>query len=287
MENNRRENFEDLLKTVADLKSRLDELERRIEEYRSAFGDSLQMPLPEEIPFEQEDFLGDMSELVADGDEIRINAGDVTESVTGPVSGQAVPDSGNADEPEAAEPGTVSGPKTATETGIVSEPEAAPETEAEPEPEAVPEPAAEPEAVAEPEAEPLQEDDEPFSLFGEMFGAAPARKPSRSRTLNEANASRASGAVIDLQTDRPAWYVDMPGPEVKDVRSAISLNDRVMFIANLFREDSMLFQDVVNHINGMSDLHKAVAYLQSTFPEWDMGSDAVYRFMMAVRRKIR
>ena len=278
MENNRRENFEDLLKTVADLKSRLDELERRIDEYRSAFGDSLKMPLPEEIPFEQEDFLGDMSELVADGDEIRINA----------------------DEPEAAGPGTVSGPETSPESGTASEPEAepeteaAPETEAEPEPDAEPEPAAEPEAAAEPEsaaepeAEPLQEeDDEPFSLFGEMFGAAPARKPSRSRTLNEANASRASGAVIDLQTDRPAWYVDMPGPEVKDVRSAISLNDRVMFIANLFREDSMLFQDVVNHINGRSDLHKAVAYLQSTFPEWDMGSDAVYRFMMAVRRKIR
>ena len=284
MENNRRENFEDLLKTVADLKSRLDELERRIDEYRSAFGDSLKMPLPEEIPFEQEDFLGDMSELVADGDEIRINA----------------------DEPEAAGPGTVSGPETSPESGTASESEAepeteaAPETEAEPEPDAEPEPAAEPESAAEPEAaaepesaaepeaEPVQEEyDEPFSLFGEMFGAAPARKPSRSRTLNEANASRASGAVIDLQTDRPAWYVDMPGPEVKDVRSAISLNDRVMFIANLFREDSMLFQDVVNHINGMSDLHKAVAYLQSTFPEWDMGSDAVYRFMMAVRRKIR
>lgn len=266
MENNRRENFEDLLKTVADLKSRLDELERRIDEYRSAFGDSLKMPLPEEIPFEQEDFLGDMSELVADGDEIRINA----------------------DEPEAAGPGTVSGPETSPESGTASEPEAEPETEAAPETEAEPEPDAEPEPAAEPEAEPLQEeDDEPFSLFGEMFGAAPARKSSRSRTLNEANASRASGAVIDLQTDRPAWYVDMPGPEVKDVRSAISLNDRVMFIANLFREDSMLFQDVVNHINGMSDLHKAVAYLQSTFPEWDMGSDAVYRFMMAVRRKIR
>ena len=266
MENNRRENFEDLLKTVADLKSRLDELERRIDEYRSAFGDSLKMPLPEEIPFEQEDFLGDMSELVADGDEIRINA----------------------DEPEAAGLGTVSGPETSPESGTASEPEAEPETEAAPETEAEPEPEAVPEPAAEPEAEPVQEeDDEPFSLFGEMFGAAPARKPSRSRTLNEANASRASGAVIDLQTDRPAWYVDMPGPEVKDVRSAISLNDRVMFIANLFREDSMLFQDVVNHINGMSDLHKAVAYLQSTFPEWDMGSDAVYRFMMAVRRKIR
>ncbi|MGM9768143.1 MAG: hypothetical protein ACI3Z0_06745, partial [Candidatus Cryptobacteroides sp.] len=74
MENNRRENFEDLLKTVADLKSRLEELEMRIEEYRSAFGDSLQIPLPEEIEFEHEDFLGDMSELVPGGDEIRINA---------------------------------------------------------------------------------------------------------------------------------------------------------------------------------------------------------------------
>ena len=120
-----------------------------------------------------------------------------------------------------------------------------------------------------------------------MFGPSPAKKASKSRTLNDANASRASGAVIDLKADKPAWSVDMPGPDVRDVRSAISLNDRVMFIATLFREDSMLFQDVVGHINGMSDLNKVVAYLQSTFPEWDMNSDAVYRFMMAVRRKIR
>ena len=255
MENNRRENFEDLLKTVADLKSRLDELERRIEEYGSAFGDSLQIPLPDEIAFEHEDFLGDMSELVSDGDEIRINA----------------------DIQDDAEPLAESGPEAVAD----------PEPETEPEPETV----AEPEEVAEPEPEPVQEpepgDDEPFSLFGEMFGPAPAKKPSKSRTLNDANASRASGAVIDLKADKPAWSVDMPGPEVKDVRSAISLNDRVMFISALFREDSMLFQDVVGHINGMSDLGKVVAYLQSTFPEWDMNSDAVYRFMMAVRRKIR
>lgn len=250
MENNRRENFEDLLKTVADLKSRLEELERRIEEYRSAFGDSLQIPLPEEIEFEHEDFLGDMSELVPGGDEIRINA-DI------PLEDNASP-SGN----------TLAGEES-TDAGDI------------------------PEQVSVPDADPAQdagpesEDDEPFSLFGEMFGPAPVRKTSKSRTLNDANASRASGAVIDLKSDKPAWSVDMPGPEVKDVRSAISLNDRVMFISTLFREDSMLFQDVVGHINGMSDLGKVVAYLQATFPEWDMNSDSVYRFMMAVRRKIR
>ncbi|MGM9740928.1 MAG: hypothetical protein ACI3ZP_10035 [Candidatus Cryptobacteroides sp.] len=254
MENNRRENFEDLLKTVADLKSRLDELERRIEEYGAAFGDSLQIPLPEEIAFEHEDFLGDMSELVTEGDEIRINA-DIREDAV--AYGASEMAAGQDVAEPLAEPGTVEVPEA------VAEPE--------------------PEPVQEPEAE----DEEPFSLFGEMFGPAPAKKPSKSRTLNDANASRASGAVIDLKADKPAWSVDMPGPEVKDVRSAISLNDRVMFIASLFREDSMLFQDVVGHINGMSDLGKVVAYLQSTFPEWDMNSDAVYRFMMAVRRKIR
>ncbi|MGN1233816.1 MAG: hypothetical protein ACI4UJ_10280 [Candidatus Cryptobacteroides sp.] len=270
MENNRRENFEDLLKTVADLKSRLDELERRIEEYGAAFGDSLQIPLPEEIAFEHEDFLGDMSELVPDGDEIRINA-DIQEDAVA----YGAPEM--ADVPENDEP--------AAAVEEADEAVAGPEPGSEPELD--PEPESEPELDPEPESEPEQEDEEPFSLFGEMFGPAPAKKPSKSRTLNDANASRASGAVIDLKADKPAWSVDMPGPEVKDVRSAISLNDRVMFIASLFREDSMLFQDVVGHINGMSDLGKVVAYLQSTFPEWDMNSDAVYRFMMAVRRKIR
>lgn len=270
MENNRRENFDDILKTVADLKSRLDELERRIEEYRSAYGDPLQAPLAEEIEFEHEDFLGDMSELVTGSDEIIINA-DIPEE-----------EAAAAAEPEmevAAEPGQ----DQESEQEIEAEPEYEPEAGQDAEPELEPEPEPEPEAEAEPE------NDEPFSLFGEMFAPSPApvKKPSRSRTLNDMNSSRASGAVIDLKTDKPAWSLDMPGPEVRDVRSAISLNDRVMFISTLFREDSMLFQDVVGHINGMSDLNKVVAYLQTTFPEWDMSSDAVYRFMMAVRRKIR
>ncbi len=286
MENNRRENFEDLLKTVADLKSRLEELERRIEEYRSAFGDSLQIPLPEEIEFEHEDFLGDMSELVPGGDEIRINADIPLEDSASPSGNTLAGEESTAawDIPEQvsvpdADPAQAAGPEIVAEPGHVAEPESVAEPV---------ESAAEPEVTAAEElGQEESEDDEPFSLFGEMFGPAPVRKTSKSRTLNDANASRASGAVIDLKSDKPAWSVDMPGPEVKDVRSAISLNDRVMFISTLFREDSMLFQDVVGHINGMSDLGKVVAYLQATFPEWDMNSDSVYRFMMAVRRKIR
>ena len=93
--------------------------------------------------------------------------------------------------------------------------------------------------------------------------------------------------ITDQKYGNEAWRKDMPGPEVKDVRSAISLNDRVMFISTLFRDDSMLFQDVINRINALTTLEKAVQYLKENFPEWDMDSELVYRFMMSVRRKIR
>lgn len=136
---------------------------------------------------------------------------------------------------------------------------------------------------------PAAEEDAPESVFGELWGEAKpaaAKKPV-SRTLNDVNAARVHKAVIDSRPDKPRWYTDIPGSEVKDVRSAISLNDRVLFICSLFRDDSMLFQDVVNRINSFPTLEKAVEYLSETFPEWDIYSDNVHRFMMAVRRKIR
>ena len=136
---------------------------------------------------------------------------------------------------------------------------------------------------------PAAEEDAPESVFGELWGEskpAPAKKPAP-RTLNDVNAASVHKAVIDSRPDKPRWYTDIPGPEVKDVRSAISLNDRVLFICSLFRDDSMLFQDVVNRINSFPTLEKAVEYLSETFPEWDIYSDNVHRFMMAVRRKIR
>lgn len=136
---------------------------------------------------------------------------------------------------------------------------------------------------------PAAEEDAPENVFGELWGEAKpaaAKKPV-SRTLNDVNAARVHKAVIDSRPDKPRWYTDIPGSEVKDVRSAISLNDRVLFICSLFRDDSMLFQDVVNRINSFPTLEKAVEYLSETFPEWDIYSDNVHRFMMAVRRKIR
>ena len=94
-------------------------------------------------------------------------------------------------------------------------------------------------------------------------------------------------AIIDAMTEKQAWRTDMPGTQVKDVRLAISLHERVLFINHLFSEDPMAFQTAVNKVNASASLDEVVEYIKETFPQWDLDSDLVYRFMMAVRRKIR
>lgn len=78
----------------------------------------------------------------------------------------------------------------------------------------------------------------------------------------------------------------MPGTSVRDIRSAISLNDRVIFINQLFEEDAQAFVNALSDINQMTTLDEVVEYLAARYPQWNMNSDLVYRFMMAVRRKI-
>ena len=134
------------------------------------------------------------------------------------------------------------------------EPEAVPEPEtvepapAEPEPVAVPEP--EPVAEPEPEPEPVEPEPEPLKL--------------------------------DYQ-----WAKDIPGGTVSNIISGISLNDRVLLINTLFKEDPLLFQQTIGAFNAMYSLREAYEHITSNFPDWNLSSDIVYRLMMAVRRKLK
>lgn len=251
--------------------------------------------VPEDIPAEN------VPEAVADdmpADVFAENAGEnVGESVPDDIpeaESEAEPETEPETEPEA-EPETEDLPESEPEVEkepaqeVEQEPEDLPEADPGQEIQAGPETEAEPEQVAgtepEPEPEDLPEEDG-FSLFG---GMAEEEEPKARKTKAPSEHRQYSGhkVIADQKYGNEAWRKDMPGPEVKDVRSAISLNDRVMFISTLFRDDSMLFQDVINKINALTTLEKAVQYLKENFPEWDMDSELVYRFMMSIRRKIR
>lgn len=153
--------------------------------------------------------------------------------------------------------------------------ESQPEFELVPEPEleitSVPEITSEPEMTPEPKIEDVLEDIcepavEEFSEFNEKPKDAPM-------------------PVIDAMIAKQPWRTDMPGTPVRDIRSAISLNDRILFINYLFGEDPMAFQEMLTQLNAMPSFDEAAAHAIATHPEWDLESDTVYRFMMALRRR--
>lgn len=141
------------------------------------------------------------------------------------------------------------------------------------------EPEEEPVVLIEEPAEPVADEDDDLPIFAE-----PEPEPVPQAAPID---SKPRQAVIDSMTDRQAWRTDMPGTPVKDIRSAISLNDRILFINMLFGQDPMAFQDALTKINQMASLDEVVDFVMNERPEWDFESETVYRFMMAVRRKIR
>ena len=153
----------------------------------------------------------------------------------------------------------------------VPEPESVPEPEPviEPEPVVEAEPVLEPEPVAEPDPEPVLAPEPAPALAPEPM---PAPKPAP--------------AVPRPETDRLPWRLDKPGISVKNIRSGISLYDRALFIGTLFKEDYALYDKTIGELNGLANLDEAVDYLLERFPDWNLKSDIVYNFMMAIRKKL-
>ena len=144
---------------------------------------------------------------------------------------------------------------TDMEIGVPDLPEPEPVVEPEPEPVLEPEPV--PEPVEEPVVEPVEAPEAPKP--------APVPRP---------------------ETERLPWRLDKPGMSVKNLRSGISLYDRALFIGTLFKEDYALYDKTISELNALSSLDEAVDYLLERFPDWNLKSDIVYNFMMAVRKKL-
>ena len=134
-----------------------------------------------------------------------------------------------------------------------------------------------------PEQEALVSDPEPVVSEPEVSDSV-AKVAVEQPVIADKVASRQ--AVIDAMASKQAWRTDMPGSPVRDVRAAIALVDRALFINTLFGEDAASFINAVNAVNQMTSLDEAVEYIAQNYPDWDMESDIVYRFMMAVRRKV-
>lgn len=210
------------------------------------------------------------SDVVASSGDIEIDVMDIelspdTEFYSEPLSAEPEPETLSVEEETVVGPEVISD-EPAVEPEVISQ-EVAVETAAEPSSEQV--------AVVTPEE---VDDDLPF--FEDMpVEPAPA-------ILNDVQPT-SDVPVIDAMLDKHAWRTDMPGTAVKDIRSAISLNDRILFINFLFNEDPMSFQETLTKLNSMASFDEAATYMMTAFPHWNWESDTVYRFMMALRRRLQ
>lgn len=252
MEKNSQELLEELVARLAEVRGQLDVIQSKVDELLNLKAQDADEP--GDIDIDHEDFLSDIAVEVPVPEQIAAEA-----EPAEPVEPEVEPDlPESAIEPDLPEP-------ESSEATAANEPEAP--------------------ADAQDAAAPVSVNADEAGDVNSLFGTVEDVHKSHRKGLNDRAVS--VKAVMDMKPEKPEWYTAIPGPEVKDIRSAISLNDRVMFITTLFRDDSMLFQDVVSKVNAMTSLDKVADYLTSTFPEWDMYSDMVYRFMMAVRRKLR
>ena len=165
---------------------------------------------------------------------------------------------------------------TDMEIGVPDLPEPEPVVETEPEP--VPEPVSE--WVPEPVAEPVEAVEAPVEEPVPVLEPEPVPEPV------EAPEAPKPAPVPRPETERLPWRLDKPGMSVKNLRSGISLYDRALFIGTLFKEDYALYDKTISELNALSSLDEAVDYLLERFPDWNLKSDIVYNFMMAVRKKL-
>ncbi|MBO4635312.1 MAG: hypothetical protein J5669_08075 [Bacteroidales bacterium] len=104
-----------------------------------------------------------------------------------------------------------------------------------------------------------------------------------------ADVDRPSPKAEPMQEDdtvKMRWRTALPGMRVKNIRSGISLYDRAFFVSSLFKEDAALYDSSIATLNEMGSLNEAVAWIRGRFPEWDLNSDAVFHFIMAIRKKL-
>ncbi|MBO7561587.1 MAG: hypothetical protein J6T04_01720 [Bacteroidales bacterium] len=143
--------------------------------------------------------------------------------------------------------------------------ENAPEAESEPEPE---------EEVTEQE---LETEDNPVAeeeaVEEEKAEEEPVEEP-------EGVSTKTSRDWYDWEYDYPAEYVD-------SLLDSMGINDKLEFVRELFNSDPAKFDSQMREVETMPNFKAIVQFFRQAHPEWDQGSDTVYRFYMHIRRKFR
>ena len=113
------------------------------------------------------------------------------------------------------------------------------------------------------------------------------RKPEPAREVNETPAS-AESLNDRLKTSTKELADRLSATPVKDLKKAIGINDRFVFINELFRGDEAMYERSIKTINGFSIYQEAQYWMERELKlklGWDMEKESVKHFYDLVRRR--
>lgn len=91
-----------------------------------------------------------------------------------------------------------------------------------------------------------------------------------------------------LKEEKPELMHRLKDSPIKDLRKAIGINDRFVFINELFRGDEIMYERSIKTINGFNIYPEAEYWMNRELRiklGWDTGSEIVHHFFQLVKRR--
>lgn len=111
-------------------------------------------------------------------------------------------------------------------------------------------------------------------------------KPSRPLTLNELIQQQKQAGVSNTQ--KFATSSASSADKVTDLKSAISLNDKLLFIKDLFNGYSLAYSEAIELLNRFDNFSEADAFLQTNYAMkngWSQKSQTVEKLYIVLRKR--
>jgi hypothetical protein len=110
----------------------------------------------------------------------------------------------------------------------------------------------------------------------------PIKKPSDT-TAAIADQFKAQTSINDTIA-KPEPNLTMRQP-IRDIAKAIAINDRFLFIRELFEGDTTLFAQTIDKLNMMSNIEEAKKHMQTVVKNWDTTTEPTQLFLSIVQRR--
>jgi len=115
-----------------------------------------------------------------------------------------------------------------------------------------------------------------------------AYQQKEAKELNDTMAQEAESLNDKLKTEKKELGSILKESPVRDLRKAIGINDRFVFINELFRGDENMYERSIKTINSFNALPEAEFWIQrelKTKIGWSDSSETVHHFDQLVRRR--